>query len=350
MSEPGSRSGPDRRKFLAGAALGGAAALGAAPPAKSQTAPAASPVASPAAAARAAAAENARSNAAAEAVPITVSDPGSDFMVNVLKTLDLEYVAVNPGGSIRGLHEFDHSLWEKHQARTDLRHARGDRRRHMPRLCARRRQTDGGADLWHHGPQARRHGGLQRLCRSRADLYHGRQCGRPEQAVRAAELVSQRHRSRAAPGGLAQMGRSAGVGALYRRFHAIRLPPGVDAANGARARHVRRLAAGKLPDRAARQALDTGVPSVGCAGRRAASARRSGEDARRRAISGHRGGAHGQRAGRHGQCGEARGTARRARAQPRVPHLHRHQSSAQPHRRQFFGRSESRRLSVPRRR
>jgi len=71
----------------------------------SQTAPAAppSPIASPAAAARAAAAENAQSAVAAEAV--TVSDPGSDFMVDVIKTLDLDYVAVNPGGSIRGLHE-----------------------------------------------------------------------------------------------------------------------------------------------------------------------------------------------------------------------------------------------------
>ena len=31
--------------------------------------------------------------------------PGSDFMVDVLKQLDLEYVAVNPGSSFEGLHE-----------------------------------------------------------------------------------------------------------------------------------------------------------------------------------------------------------------------------------------------------
>ncbi|MDH4063975.1 MAG: thiamine pyrophosphate-binding protein [Acidobacteriota bacterium] len=31
--------------------------------------------------------------------------PGSDFMVDVLKALDLEYVAANPGSSFRGLHE-----------------------------------------------------------------------------------------------------------------------------------------------------------------------------------------------------------------------------------------------------
>jgi thiamine pyrophosphate-dependent acetolactate synthase large subunit-like protein len=107
MSEPGNRSGPDRRKFLAGATLGGAAALSGSPSAEAQTAPTAprSPISSPAAAARADAAEHARSNATADAPAFTVSDAGSDFMVDVLKTLDLEYVTVNPGGSIRGLHE-----------------------------------------------------------------------------------------------------------------------------------------------------------------------------------------------------------------------------------------------------
>src|SRR5438105_13022206 len=34
-----------------------------------------------------------------------ISRPGSDFMVDVLKTLDLEYVACNPGSSFRSLHE-----------------------------------------------------------------------------------------------------------------------------------------------------------------------------------------------------------------------------------------------------
>ena len=34
-----------------------------------------------------------------------VPRPGSDFMVDVLKTLDLEYIATNPGSSFRSLHE-----------------------------------------------------------------------------------------------------------------------------------------------------------------------------------------------------------------------------------------------------
>jgi acetolactate synthase-1/2/3 large subunit len=34
-----------------------------------------------------------------------IERPGSDFMVDVLKTLDLEYCAINPGSSFEGLHE-----------------------------------------------------------------------------------------------------------------------------------------------------------------------------------------------------------------------------------------------------
>ena len=36
---------------------------------------------------------------------IVISRPGSDFMVDVLKTLDLEYIATNPGSSFRSIHE-----------------------------------------------------------------------------------------------------------------------------------------------------------------------------------------------------------------------------------------------------
>src|SRR5579872_6858744 len=35
----------------------------------------------------------------------TVERPGADFMVDVLKSLNFEYVAANPGSSFRGLHE-----------------------------------------------------------------------------------------------------------------------------------------------------------------------------------------------------------------------------------------------------
>src|SRR5471030_362981 len=36
---------------------------------------------------------------------LTVGRSGSDFMVDVLKSLDFEYIASNPGSSFRGLHE-----------------------------------------------------------------------------------------------------------------------------------------------------------------------------------------------------------------------------------------------------
>src|SRR3954468_872073 len=34
-----------------------------------------------------------------------IDRPGSDFMVDVIKTLDLEYMSLNPGSSFRALHE-----------------------------------------------------------------------------------------------------------------------------------------------------------------------------------------------------------------------------------------------------
>src|SRR5687768_2165864 len=36
---------------------------------------------------------------------IVIERPGSDFMLEVIKTLDLEYMTTNPGSSFRSLHE-----------------------------------------------------------------------------------------------------------------------------------------------------------------------------------------------------------------------------------------------------
>src|SRR5436309_15055534 len=52
----------------------------------------------------------ARPNLAAETAPplsdpVTQTSGGADFMVDVLKTLDFEYVAINPASCFRGLHE-----------------------------------------------------------------------------------------------------------------------------------------------------------------------------------------------------------------------------------------------------
>jgi len=94
------RDAIDRRKFLKGAAAG-AAALAAMP-----------------AVAKAHPAEDSRPTAPAQPMPkapetetpavldvLTENRSGSDFMVDIIKSLGIEYVASNPGSSFRGLHE-----------------------------------------------------------------------------------------------------------------------------------------------------------------------------------------------------------------------------------------------------
>src|ERR1035437_2450217 len=84
----------ERRKFLKGAAVGGVATLVA-----NAGAMGAQPFLAPAALPAEAATE-------ASGVEILTTDrPGSDFMVDVIKSLGFEYVAANPGASFRGLHE-----------------------------------------------------------------------------------------------------------------------------------------------------------------------------------------------------------------------------------------------------
>jgi acetolactate synthase I/II/III large subunit len=99
----------NRRRFLkgaaAGAAAGGAALLNQVPLTGAQTPQPAVPARGTAAppSARALAAET--EPVSIEADVLTVDDPGSDFMVDVLKSLGFEYIAANPGSSFRSLHE-----------------------------------------------------------------------------------------------------------------------------------------------------------------------------------------------------------------------------------------------------
>jgi acetolactate synthase-1/2/3 large subunit len=89
----------DRRKFLKGAAAG-AAALAAMPAAAN---------AGQAEVSRAGTAQPMPREMEAGTPPVlevlTESRSGSDFMVDVMKSLGIEYVASNPGSSFRGLHE-----------------------------------------------------------------------------------------------------------------------------------------------------------------------------------------------------------------------------------------------------
>jgi acetolactate synthase I/II/III large subunit len=91
----------NRRSFLASAAAG--TVVGGAEP-QAATAQEAEP------SARAAALPAARQLNAETAEPahlevLTADHPGSDFMVDVLKSIGFEYIAANPGSSFRGLHE-----------------------------------------------------------------------------------------------------------------------------------------------------------------------------------------------------------------------------------------------------
>jgi acetolactate synthase-1/2/3 large subunit len=98
--EPAARE-LNRRKFLAAAAVAGAAST--VTSAEAQTAPQAEqrlPSALPPNA-HVAAAET----GAAEMPSSGAGVPGSDFMVDVIKTLDIKYVPANPASSYRGLHE-----------------------------------------------------------------------------------------------------------------------------------------------------------------------------------------------------------------------------------------------------
>jgi acetolactate synthase-1/2/3 large subunit len=90
-----------RRRFLKGAAAG-AAALVASAPAEAQEASPRTTARPPTAAQRAA--ENATPAVAIEDVQI-VERPGSDYMVDVFRSLGFEYLFATPGSSFRGIHE-----------------------------------------------------------------------------------------------------------------------------------------------------------------------------------------------------------------------------------------------------
>ena len=101
-----STSSVGRRRFLKGAAAGAAALVAwGAPVAAAAQEPAA---VRPAAAAGTAAAQlraDTEPPARAAVSPRLVEKPASDFMVDVIKSLGIEYVAANPGSSFEGLHE-----------------------------------------------------------------------------------------------------------------------------------------------------------------------------------------------------------------------------------------------------
>jgi len=109
MSDHSSRK-VDRRKFLAGVAAGGVAAVGGAERAAAAILPGGElqPRSAPSASRPTYAMEQAESGtpSATPTYPgVTHGKPGSDYMVDVIKTLDIDYVITNPASSCRGFHE-----------------------------------------------------------------------------------------------------------------------------------------------------------------------------------------------------------------------------------------------------
>jgi thiamine pyrophosphate-dependent acetolactate synthase large subunit-like protein len=102
---PGNKTGVKRRGFFSAVAVGGAATLVSLPDkVAAQIAPGHPTAPAPSAGVPPA------SVAAAEAAPpreepVVEGRAGSDFMVDVIRSLDIDYIAVMPGSTFRGLHE-----------------------------------------------------------------------------------------------------------------------------------------------------------------------------------------------------------------------------------------------------
>ena len=109
QKEDGKGPSVNRREFLSSATAAGlaAASLGASEKALTQEADETrvAAVAPPSAAQEAMEYEVPTGYSAEEAQEYFVKNPGSDFMVDILKDLEFDYVTTNPGSSFRGIHE-----------------------------------------------------------------------------------------------------------------------------------------------------------------------------------------------------------------------------------------------------
>jgi len=105
MARKHPRPDVSRRKFLAGVAVAGAAS--AVPPAQAATtASTSAPPRRPSALPPTMHVAVAESGTPKELSGSRIGGvPGSDFMVDVIKTLDIKYLPANPASSFRGIHE-----------------------------------------------------------------------------------------------------------------------------------------------------------------------------------------------------------------------------------------------------
>ena len=208
----------DRRNFLKGAAVG-AAALAAGPASVVAQPPVepkriVPPPMSPAA----------ETEVPAVVEVLTADRTGSDFMVDVMKSLGFEYVCANPGSSFRGLHEsvinyggnkspeFITCCHEE----SSVAMAHGYSKVEGKPLA--------GIRARHGGIAARLHGDLQRVLRSRSGLRDSRQYHRRDQARRRESSGPTACRTpRRMVRDFIEVGRPADFAAAFRRIRRARL-------------------------------------------------------------------------------------------------------------------------------
>ncbi len=172
----------------------------------------------------------AQGGAPREAEVLTQSSSGSDYMVDVLKSLGLDYVCANPGSSFRGLHESVvnhggnsesrvHHLLSRRVVSSDGARLLQGRRKAARRLRARHRR-----------PAARVDGDLQRLLRSSTGLHRARQHARRDDAAAGLRVAAQRAGRGRDGARLHEMGRHASLVAALRRVGGSGLQDRDDAA------------------------------------------------------------------------------------------------------------------------
>ena len=206
----------DRRRFLAGMTVAGAAVgIGAA--AEAQDA-----AKVPAAPARG---RTPILTAAAEAVPPAEMEPlttdlrsGADFMVDVLKIARYRLCRRHVRLELPRPARIDHRLRQQQEAGVPHLHPRGNRGRPGARLSEGRRQADGRDGALRGRPAARLDGHLQCLRRPRAAARLRRQQSRCKYAPPRRRMAPFDRRRRGADARLHQMGRPAGLVPALRRL------------------------------------------------------------------------------------------------------------------------------------
>ena len=212
MARKDARPDVSRRKFLAGVAVAGAATT-VAPAAK------ASPGATANKRLPSAVMPNtlqiaAETGGLREPTTQIPGRPASDYMVDVIKSMKIEYIYSNPASSFRGLHEFLINYGKNTMPEfLTVTHEEAS-----VAMCHGHFKATGKPQMAyarHRRPAARRHGGVQRLGRPRAADHDRRQRSRRLQASAGRADGSLRAGHQRAGARLHQVGRPAGLAAAF---------------------------------------------------------------------------------------------------------------------------------------